>query len=46
LPDGSIAAEGSGKYLKFPLEEIADFNFAEQEWKIVPAETDPTEVDL
>jgi acyl-coenzyme A thioesterase PaaI-like protein len=46
LPDGSIAAEGSGKYLKFPLEEIADFNFAEQEWKVVPAVEDPQEVEL
>jgi acyl-coenzyme A thioesterase PaaI-like protein len=46
LPDGSIAAEGSGKYLKFPLEEIADFDFTEQEWKITPAQRDPTEIDL
>jgi acyl-coenzyme A thioesterase PaaI-like protein len=46
LPDGSIAAEGSGKYLKFPLEEITDFNFAEQEWKVVPAVEDPQEVEL
>jgi acyl-coenzyme A thioesterase PaaI-like protein len=46
LPDGSVAAAGSGKYLKFPLEEIADFNFTEQEWKITAEERDPAEVDL
>jgi acyl-coenzyme A thioesterase PaaI-like protein len=46
LPDGSVAAVGSGKYLKFPLEEIADFNFTEQEWQVVPAARDPQEVEL
>lgn len=46
LPDGSIAAEAYGKYLKFPLEEIADFDFEEQEWKITPSKNDPTVVDL
>jgi acyl-coenzyme A thioesterase PaaI-like protein len=46
LPDGSIAAEGSGKYFKFPLEEIADFDFWEQEWQVVPAVEDPQEIEL
>ena len=46
LPDGSVGAVGYGKYLKFPLEEIADFNFWEQEWKVTPAERDPQEVEL
>jgi len=46
LPDGTIAAEASGKYLKFPLDEIADFDFEEQEWKVTTSERDPTVVDL
>lgn len=46
LPDGTIAATASGKYLKFPLEEIADFDFEEQEWKVTTSERDPTVVDL
>jgi uncharacterized protein (TIGR00369 family) len=46
LPDGAIAAEGHGKYIKLPLEKIADFDFEEQEWKVTHAENDPIEVDL
>ena len=46
LPDGEIAAEGYGKYIKLPLEKIADFDFEEQEWKVTKSETDPTEVEM
>lgn len=46
LPDGSVAAEGYGKYLKFPLEEIADFDFEKEEWKVTESEQDPTIVDI
>ena len=41
LPDGTVAASGSGKYLKLPLERIADFDIAAQEWRVSPGETDP-----
>lgn len=46
LPDGSIAAEGQGKYLKLPLDKIADFNREEQEWRVVALPEDPEFVDL
>lgn len=46
LPDGEVAVEGYGKYIKLPLEEIADFDYDEQDWKAVPDESDPTEIDL
>ena len=46
LPDGEVAATGTGKYIKLPLEKIADFDAAEQEWKIVPKENDPITIDL
>jgi acyl-coenzyme A thioesterase PaaI-like protein len=46
LPDGEVAATGYGKYIKMPLEKIADFDAAEQEWKIVHTERDPKTVDL
>jgi acyl-coenzyme A thioesterase PaaI-like protein len=46
LSDGEIAAEGYGKYMKLPLEKIADFDFDEQEWKVTPSEGDPTLVEL
>jgi hypothetical protein len=32
--------------MKFPLEEIADFDFNEQDWRVTQEERDPQEVDL
>ena len=46
LPDGTVAAEGNGKYIKMPLDKIADFDFEEQEWKVTRSERDPTIVDI
>jgi acyl-coenzyme A thioesterase PaaI-like protein len=46
LPDGEVAATGVGKYMKLPLEKIADFDAEEQEWKVIREDGDPTEVDL
>jgi uncharacterized protein (TIGR00369 family) len=46
LPDDEIAAEGHGKYIKLPLDKIADFDFEEQEWKITKSEQDPVVVDI
>lgn len=46
LPDGSVAATGWGKYLKLPIEKIADFDTDVQEWKVVPATNDPESVEL
>ena len=46
LPDGEIAAKGYGKYIKLPLDKIADFNFEEQEWKVTPSKDDPVEFDM
>lgn len=39
--DGSIAVEGKGKFLKLPLDDIADFDAEEQEWKVTPSPDDP-----
>jgi acyl-coenzyme A thioesterase PaaI-like protein len=46
LPDGQVAVEGYGKYIKLPLEEIADFDYDEQDWKAVLDEDDPEEIEL
>lgn len=46
LPDGEIAATGQGKYIKLPLEKIADFDATEQEWRIVPKPDDPLTIEL
>lgn len=32
LPDGSVAAEASGRYLKMSLDKIADINIDDDEW--------------
>ena len=46
LKDGSVAVEGCGKYLILPIEKIADFDADAQEWKVVPSDDDPEEVEL
>ena len=46
LQDGSVAVEGKGKYLKLRLDQIADFDFTEQEWQVVPSPDDPHEVEI
>jgi len=46
LPDGSIGAAGHGRYLKMPIEKIGEFDPIAQEWRIVPFDHDPSEIDL
>jgi hypothetical protein len=46
LSDGRVAVSGRGKYIKLPLEKIADFDFEEQEWRVVPSAADPQEVEM
>ena len=46
LPDGTVAAEGQGKYMKLPLEKIADFNADEQDWQVVDTKDDPEYVEF
>ena len=46
LSDGTVAVEGRGRFLKLPIDKIADFDVDEQEWKVVPSPEDPQEVNL
>ncbi len=46
LKSGEVAAEGFGKYMKLPIDKIADFDYGEQEWKVVPTEKDLKEIDI
>jgi acyl-coenzyme A thioesterase PaaI-like protein len=46
LPNGEIAVEAHGKYLKVPLERITDFDIEENEWRVVKTENDPNEIEL
>ena len=46
LADGTVAAEGHGRYLKATLEKIAGFDTELLGWEIVRLPKDPDEVDL
>jgi len=46
LEDGSVAVEGKGTYFKLPLDDIADFNFDEQEWSVTISPDDPEFVEF
>jgi uncharacterized protein (TIGR00369 family) len=46
LADGAVAVEGSGRYLKLPIGQIADRDVEELEWRVVPSPSDPPEFDL
>jgi uncharacterized protein (TIGR00369 family) len=41
LENGEIAATCEGKYLKLPLDDIADFDRKESDWRVVHSEKDP-----
>lgn len=46
LPDGTVAVEGRGRYLKMDLDKIADFDHDEQDWRVVPMAGDPEFVEI
>lgn len=46
LEDGTTAAQGRGRYLKRPLEQIAEFDPVQQEWRVVPTPGEPEFVDI
>jgi hypothetical protein len=45
LPDGTVAVEGTGKYLKQTLGDITEDDFAEREWFADPRVA-PDEIDV
>ncbi len=46
LPDGAVAATASGRYMKVPIEKIAEFEESEFEWAVVQNRDDPTHVEI
>ncbi|THB76645.1 MAG: PaaI family thioesterase [Desulfobulbaceae bacterium] len=46
LPDGTVAIEGQGRYLKMKLSKITDAQFEDEEWEIEQSNADPAWVDL
>ncbi len=46
LPDGRVAVEGKGKYIKLPIDQITDFDVDAEEWRVSPDPRDPQVVEL
>ncbi|KPU44736.1 thioesterase superfamily protein [Oxobacter pfennigii] len=46
LKNGDIAVSASGKYMKLPLSQIADFNEDTEEWRVLPSDEDPAEIEV
>lgn len=46
LSDGKIAATAEGRYLKLPIEKIADFDREENEWKVIVSPDDPKIIEI
>lgn len=46
LGNGEIAVSALGKYLKMPIEKIADFNKEGQEWQVILSDDEPKEIDI
>ncbi len=46
LPDGKVAVTAWGKYMKLPLEKIADWDNDDEEWIVTKMENDPEEIEI
>lgn len=46
LKNGEVAAEAYGKYMKMPIEKIADVNSADFYWRVEASEEDPESIEL
>ena len=46
LKNGDIAVSAHGKYLKMPLEKIANFDKNHEEWMVVVSDKDPSEIEI
>ncbi|MBU1568629.1 MAG: PaaI family thioesterase [Proteobacteria bacterium] len=46
LPDGLVAVEGRGKYLKMDIEKIADFDHQGDAWKVITSPDDPEFIEI
>jgi len=46
LPGGEIAVSGEGKYLRMPIEKIANFDREENDWRVVRIENEPDEIEI
>ena len=46
LPDGSVAVEGKGRYMKLPIDRITENGDPEElDWRVIPEGDDPAEIE-
>jgi len=46
LKSGEVAVTAQGRYMKMPIEKIADFDENSEEWKVVLTEEEPEEIEI
>ncbi|WP_457574572.1 PaaI family thioesterase [Desulfolithobacter sp.] len=46
LPDGTVAVEGKGRYLKIDINRITDLEMGEDDWRVTPMPDDPESIEL
>lgn len=46
LADGEVAVTATGKYMKMPIEKIAQFDDEDEDWRVVLTENDPSEIEI
>jgi uncharacterized protein (TIGR00369 family) len=46
LANGEVAATGQGRYLKLGLDQIGDFDYEENDWRVTPGAADPKGIEL
>jgi len=46
LSNGETAVVGEGKYIKLPLDKIADFDREENEWRIISSDNDLLSIEV
>jgi acyl-coenzyme A thioesterase PaaI-like protein len=46
LANGDIAVTACGKYIKMPIDKIADFDEQNEEWMVALSDKDPVEIEI
>lgn len=46
LKNGDVAVSAVGKYMKLPIERIANFDKEHEEWHVVPSDNDPQTIEI
>lgn len=46
LPNGDLAVTAQGRYMKVPLDRIADFDPEENDWRVVAKDDDPESIEI